>query len=292
MNKSCPKCHCICIIFVEMNKVSRISQNLYAMLNMIIGDDITIHINRTTTDLEDDVRKMVLQEADEDAMLYYTGSKAEGFRFKSSDDDFMIVYKNIRIVPSVSFISMYDSNVITLLIMDNTRTKPGFSLLKLRNTISQHFLRFTTENLFNEQYVSSKLWRELHFAASANQDIEFTHGPCISGALGILEYDLAHTLKCDIWPHDAHDCIKRLQKCRWPSHDTIRSIVIDGVLFVPIGARGSRYENTEWRMSFSLAEKKLIHAMSHTQFLCYGLLKIFLKEAINNNPQVNGLLCS
>ena len=32
--------------------------------------------------------------------------------------------------------------------------------------------------------------------------------------------------------------------------------------------------------------------MNHTQFLCYGLLKIFLKEAIDINPDVKGLICS
>ena len=32
--------------------------------------------------------------------------------------------------------------------------------------------------------------------------------------------------------------------------------------------------------------------MNHTQFLCYGLLKIFLKEAIDVNFEVKGLICS
>ena len=32
--------------------------------------------------------------------------------------------------------------------------------------------------------------------------------------------------------------------------------------------------------------------MNHSQFLCYGLLKIFLKEAIDADPNTKGLLCS
>ncbi|KAK3103486.1 hypothetical protein FSP39_019584 [Pinctada imbricata] len=36
----------------------------------------------------------------------------------------------------------------------------------------------------------------------------------------------------------------------------------------------------EWRMSFSLAEKRLVRFMNHTQFLTYGLLKLFLKEVM------------
>ena len=73
---------------------------------------------------------------------------------------------------------------------------------------------------------------------------------------------------------------------------TIQQIVSDGCLFVAIGAKGSITENLEWRISFSLAEKKLIHSMNHVQFMCYGLLKIFLKEAIDSNVEIKGLLCS
>ena len=32
--------------------------------------------------------------------------------------------------------------------------------------------------------------------------------------------------------------------------------------------------------------------MNHVQFLCYGLLKIFLKEAIDVNTEIKGLMCS
>ena len=117
-------------------------------------------------------------------------------------------------------------------------------------------------------------------------------GPCTSGKLGTQEFDFAYSLQCDIWPTNAQGCIRRLHQSGWPSHDTVLSIVNDGVLFVPIGAKQSIFENTEWRMSFSLAKKKLIHSMNHTQFLCYGLLKIFLKEAIDANPGVKGLMCS
>ena len=123
-------------------------------------------------------------------------------------------------------------------------------------------------------------------------DKEFTHGPCASATIGLIEYDVAFCLRCDVWPNNAKDCIRRLVQSAWPSHATIRSMVNDGVLFVPIGAKQSIFENTEWRMSFPLAEKKLIHAMNHTQFLCYGLLKIFLKQAIDISLNVKGLLCS
>ena len=59
----------------------------------------------------------------------------------------------------------------------------------------------------------------------------------------------------------------------------------------PLGLQG--YKNEEWRISFSLTEQKLVYTMNHCQFLVYGLLKIFLKEVIDNlSEETNKLLCS
>ena len=224
----------------------------------------------------------------------FSGSKAEGLRFKSSDDDWMFIDKDVKVIPSDSYKTIYDSN-ITLLLMVNEMTKPGFTLLRLvGESAKPKVSRSTVSNpSLNGQYISCKLWRESGKQSGVNKCHEdFIHGPCASGICGPVEYDAAYCLQSDIWPNNAQDCIMRLNKCGWPSRDTVLSIVKDGVLFVPIGAKQSIFEDVEWRMSFSLAEKKLIHAMNHTQFLCYGLLKIFLKEAIDVNPNVKGLLCS
>ncbi|KAK3087665.1 hypothetical protein FSP39_008918 [Pinctada imbricata] len=81
-------------------------------------------------------------------------------------------------------------------------------------------------------------------------------------------------------------------KNNWPPYDTVRDMIKDGCLFVPIGCKSSPSEEIEWRMSFSLAEKRLVHSMNHTQFLIYALLKLFLKEVVENNIILKGLLCS
>jgi len=41
-----------------------------------------------------------------------------------------------------------------------------------------------------------------------------------------------------------------------------------------------------------MAKKQLSHAMNYTQILCYALLKLSLKNIIDRNDKVNGLLCS
>ena len=272
-------------------ELRRVSRSLYTMVDRIIGEEVIIDIRRTTTNLADDIINERSEIVDAEFECCYSGSKAEGLRFKSSDDDWMLIMRHIKVIPTESYTAIYDSNT-TLLLMENEMTKPGFALLRLIGGATNQRVSRSTEYMFNGHYLSCQRWRDMYTALGTVSDKEFTHGPCASATFGPYEYDFAYCLRCDIWPNNAHDCIRRLNQSAWPSHDTILSIVSDGVLFVPIGAKQSSFENTEWRMSFSLAEKKLIHAMNHIQFLCYGLLKIFLKEAIDVNPEVKGLLCS
>lgn len=63
-------------------------------------------------------------------------------------------------------------------------------------------------------------------------------------------------------------------------------------MLVPIGPRTLPDCNVLWRLSFSVAEKQLIHSFNYTQLLCYALLKLTLKRIINANDHANGLLCS
>ncbi|KAK3099923.1 hypothetical protein FSP39_011839 [Pinctada imbricata] len=141
----------------------------------------------------------------------------------------------------------------------------------------------------NGVYVSSALWR-----IETMQDIPESqiHGPCENGILGCCEFDFAHCLQCSEWPKSALPCINRLAKAKWPSIAVLSNIVRSGFHLVPIGDKTSDKEIMEWRISFSNAETSLIDEMNHCQFLCYGLLKVFLKEAIETNDDLRGLLCS
>ncbi|XP_071142017.1 uncharacterized protein [Mytilus edulis] len=79
--------------------------------------------------------------------------------------------------------------------------------------------------------------------------------------------------------------------CVFTFHYTLVTLAVQyGVLFVPIGCKNSQNENLQWRISFSVTEKLLIHSFSHTQLLCYALMKIILKDLIK--PRHGDLLCS
>ncbi|XP_052071076.1 uncharacterized protein LOC127709510, partial [Mytilus californianus] len=115
------------------------------------------------------------------------------------------------------------------------------------------------------------------------------HGPCVADAND--DFDFAFCFKCDQWISAACPWITRA-RARWPSPELISKIVTCGVLFVPIGIKKSQNEGLEWRISFSIAEKMLIYSFTHTQLLCYSLLKILLKEIVEKCKNLKELLCS
>ena len=278
---------------MDNEDLEHISRSLYFVANHVIGTPVITEIRRTTSDLSEYIDRLECELTNHNHVHCYSGSKAEGLRFVSSDEDWMYIFNDVKVIPPDSSIPIYDSNS-TLLIMDNEMTKPGFTLLRVIGESGDWKIALSKVFIpeLNGIFLSCKRWRELHTENNLCSDNDFTHGPCASGTRGSQEFDVACCLQCNSWPSNARDCVRRLQRCCWPSHDVLLSIVNDGVLFVPIGAKQSTFEDFEWRMSFSLAEKKLIYAMNHTQFLCYALLKIFLKEAIDVNPAVKGLLCS
>lgn len=103
--------------------------------------------------------------------------------------------------------------------------------------------------------------------------------------------DLAVCVHCKSWLNLATDWIHRAQN-EWPSDD-IKSYIVDhGVLFVPVGVKGSVNEELEWRISFSVGEKLLAYSFNHTQLLCYALIKILLKDLIERDMKCKNLLCS
>lgn len=63
-------------------------------------------------------------------------------------------------------------------------------------------------------------------------------------------------------------------------------VLSEGCLYVPVGPHVEGPQDSDsqklWRMSFVMTEKRFVKAMNHIQFLCYGLLKIVLKERIAN----------
>ncbi|VDI57756.1 Hypothetical predicted protein [Mytilus galloprovincialis] len=212
------------------------------------------------------------------------GSFGEGLDMRGSDLDVMAVSRTIEVYENIK--PFFNPN-ITYFSMDIDDVKPGYAQLKQDNSkFRGGVLKHYCEEQHGKHYFSSTLYKQ---GIANNMFPSTIHGPCISNPTGHL--DLASSLHCNTWVSPAIQWITRSNNS-WPKHNVKRAIIKHGVLFVPIGVKGSPKEDLEWRISFSVGEKFLINTFTHTQLLCYALLKIILKDVIATFSGCEDLLCS
>ncbi|XP_052075887.1 uncharacterized protein LOC127713977 [Mytilus californianus] len=210
-----------------------------------------------------------------------SGSFGEGLGMKGSDLDIMTVAKLIEICENTHMNLNADKIHFTMEMVD---TEPGFTKLRLMHNSDQSIIEFCAE-IGSEFYFSNHLFKQ----ALSTDILSTVHGPCVSDERG--SFDLAYCLYSKLWITPAKQWITRSNHS-WPRYDVKQDIVNHGVLFVPVGVKGSAQEELEWRISFSVGEKLLIHTFTHTQLLCYALMKIIQKDVISLDIDCKELICS
>ncbi|KAK3085837.1 hypothetical protein FSP39_009419 [Pinctada imbricata] len=266
-----------------------ISKGLYRIVSDFVGPECIVKLLRQRFEIHDKLNNC---NSSDDKLFITSGSRGEGFEFKSSDVDLMFVDKNAIVMSDPTILTVSYRNISSLLIMETDNTAPGFAFVKCLTFDNANIeLKNSLVLKGSDIYVSSKQIRETFLSRT----ISSCHGPCqTSTELGI-ENDNAYTLNCPTWPKQAVPFLRRSLDRSWPSYDVLTDICKDGCLLVPINSKQQQCSDMidlEWRISFSLAEKKLVHSMNHCQFLCYGLFKVFLNEVIKTKLSDKDLLCS
>lgn len=230
--------------------------------------------------------------------LMCSGSFKEGFRFKSSDRDFMMWYPCIKVIAEISQSSLYDLSKHTIVLFEDTDTPPGYVRLKRLSTPRHQTASSSDFQISDGTYISNSEWRQLMFSILSLNKFEKLfnsiriRGPSAASFSESVEIDNVFCLHSFFGSRLMCDLKKRCAMFNWPSNILLEEILKNGCHFVPVGSKISGNENElEWRISFSLAEQRLVYSMNHTQFMCYGLLKIFLKEVVNQDKE-EPLLCS
>ncbi|KAK3088412.1 hypothetical protein FSP39_018859 [Pinctada imbricata] len=271
------------------DELSLISRGLYRIVSDIVGPECIVVLRRQKHGIRD-----AFSNCDSYTKItrLLSGSKAEGFDFKSSDYDVMYIDRNAIVCSSDIRITTPMYSTPTILIMDTENVSPGFAFIRClrydqNNETLKHSLVFRRSGV----YVSSKQIRESFLSTSMTT----CHGPCQTRTFLDCEGDFAYTLRCPVWPKEAMKFINRSLRQGWPSYDTLTQICKNGCLLVPINSKQQQYNDMadlQWRISFSLAEKKLVYSMNHSQFLCYGLSKLLLNEVLKKASPNEDLLCS
>ncbi|XP_061165723.1 uncharacterized protein LOC133174640 [Saccostrea echinata] len=277
-----------------MDHVPRLSEVLYAGLCCKIGTPTEVAIRRDVRDMEEMIQKPISMIRGFGTIM--SGSYREGLRLKSSDRDMMIWPCNYKLITDISQFHSYNTSKHTTVLMEDFDTPPGFVRLRLLTSPRDSITRSSRIPFNNAFYISSSLWRENQFQFYMEnkhfpQKKMTIHGPCASGFEGSVEFDHALCLPTIYWPKLFIGWMDRCQRHTWPPAPVLENILRKGCHCVPIGSKTvSTSTELEWRLSFSQAEQQLVCSMNHTQFMCYGLLKIFLKEVINYRK--DPLLCS
>ncbi|XP_062588849.1 uncharacterized protein LOC134250500 [Saccostrea cucullata] len=277
-----------------MNHIPRLSEVLYVGLCHKIGTPTEVAIRRDVKDIYEMIEKTVTIHTG--YVMIKSGSYREGFRLTTSDIDQMHWFCDYKLITDTAQSQLYNTSKNIFVLMEDSHTPPGFVRLRLL-THPRHEIAISSIVFCNDgTYMSSRLWREYYFQALHKKGINLEklkiHGPCASSSSsGVIEFDDACCLASFTWPKLIRSWIERCQRHTWPSAFVLEKILKNECHCMPIGSKfESPYNDLEWRLSYSRAEEQLVCSMNHTQFLCYGILKIFLKEVINF--RVEPLLCS
>ncbi|XP_062577132.1 uncharacterized protein LOC134239005 [Saccostrea cucullata] len=221
-------------------------------------------MRRDVLDINDVMEKKV--RTDDGYSVLLGGNYKEGFRLKGSDVDMMFWPNNHRVIWELSQSQYYNTHRQTLILCDCSDSPPGYTLLYLLSPSTNIVAQIVCVRIYNRHYISSSKYRQIMCSASPRHTVP--HGPCSSGTFRKLDYDNAHSFVSDLWLPSASSWIDR---CQSQPH-VVNDIVRNRCHFVAVGHKLGRHENHEWRISFSLAEQKLVYSMNHCQFLTYGLL--------------------
>ena len=245
------------------------------MCQKIVGTEGHVKTVRMMNSIRDNL------SSQDDLTKITSGSFGEGLEIKGSDIDIMYVSKCAEVCES-SYTRFNPAK--TYFTMATEDTHPGFTHLRVVQCNDPSVFKLCEMNAGYLYFSSMRLKeRILHMRTP------LIHGPCMSDTNG--EYDIAYCLHSKLWITQAKKWMTRSQNA-WPGYDVKQSILRHGVLFVPIGVKGSIKEDLEWRISFSVGEKLLVFTFTHAQLLCYALLKILLKDVIDIDIDCKDLLCS
>lgn len=260
-----------------------ISEQVFERMVDIVGTSQIVANRREIMNMKEVLSRSTIQY-DIPFRTALSGSKREGFRFDESDTDVMEYPLVFRVIWDYSENQCKNSSEVAIFMFDGSNSPPGYGLLQVLSQVELDTLNVLFV-MDGNSYVSSTAWKNRLLNPIAGR----IHGPCIS-CKG-LNYDFTECFISRCWPPMTSTFSSRCQL--WPNHQILRDIVNNGCHLVPKGHKLGNHEEEEWMISFSLAEKDLVYSMNHSQFLMYGLMKLFLKKIINKGlDEEEKIVCS
>ncbi|VDI18586.1 Hypothetical predicted protein [Mytilus galloprovincialis] len=200
---------------------------------------------------------LVINDIGQNTNQITSGSKGEGLDLKGSDIDVMTIDCNIEVIESEKDFNIQHQRLS--FVINTEETQPCFTQLYLITHHHNLILNFVDPlgllNLLEMKHLRNVLSNEQYKQWCISHYFSSNLPFKLHGPCISSkdgQYDFAWCLKCETWICQAKPWISR-PRTAWPSPELI---------------------------------------FSHTQLLCYAMLKILLKELVDRNEDLEGLLCS
>lgn len=218
-----------------------------------------------------------------------SGSKAEGLFMNGSDLDVVrTMFKFMAYQLGTSVVNIDKKKVV--LFMDHEMSSPGYARLWIHDKNHpqwrDQWIKIANDGLL---FSSSQFrdWMkgeqrsvilERYNSCMCTMGAHDLTGPCISSN----RLDQAFSIVCQSWPESAMPWFSRKRPYNCYTDQMITRQLERGILLVPVGNKTDSIDvhPDEWRISFTMTEKDLIHSWNHVQMVCYACLKMMLKEFI------------
>ena len=215
------------------------------------------------------------------------GSRSDGFAFAESDSDFMM-WNTIARVDEIKTLQ-------TKLQIIHCPQSLGYICVKLVSVYHKNSRSIFDNNLkcifmfykhiicYRDQLLITNHMDPLIFSLLPNMTQK---GPSMTHARGTIndiDNDIVFAIRCESWPIIAKEWLVRKREFAWPNKKVIELInKTIGCYVVPVGDKTSPITDIQWRMSFVMSEKCLVHTFNNVQFKVYGMLKLIKSELLND----------
>jgi predicted nucleotidyltransferase len=230
-------------------------------------------------------RAWLLHESmnDVNAIAFHFGSQSEGSTTTDldSDIDILICLETKQVIQD--WIEWKPGKNQYLMVQDDT-TSPGYCLLQtVQPDIPVPVQYIQQHEHHRTDYRGRVLLRHSLCFPSVRGLDGARHGPAqtrYKGPTSVSDIDTVFALSCPSWPKEAEPWLNQLTVSGWPTAVMKRYAAERGCFVVPVASRASVNQDTEWRISTSLAERCLMFSLNMTRIRCYILMKMIVETHI------------
>ena len=229
--------------------------------------------------------------------ILYTGSMFEGMpRDACSDMDVMITKNGW---PVVVCETPSDTPIQGQLIANMNREQPAYLTLQVspdtdNPDVKRAIVQVMGDTGVPKSYISGPMFLT-SLMSGMNRASRVIHGPAATtkNVNMIGQMDSVPCFHCPTWPPCASEFLTRPRSHGWPSQSLRCKIQQAGCHVVGVGHPHSDNKDIEWRWSFSVAEKELIHDMCDTMAgVMYVVKAIKNKHWTDHGPDKTTTFCS